>query len=366
MHVEQLFDPPDGMRWSFDTLAKEALRQAPQPADQQTADSSDRKVERQRLVSLYDTERGVKLEDERALLRFLSLSFADVDMRTADYGLVKERALCEDWRALYSNASVLLVQGDQYFVPCLQANPHYRADISRWFDDGDVYGPLARWLLRPAQPVAAYVQPFVTEHFSNYTIGLQMRRRERLGLRDDEVEQAVRCAVQLATAYLTGKPKPTEEEQGTEALPGVIPTPAGRLPGRSVSFFIASDDQGLRPRLRDRLAAVGHVSFMQEFALREDMSRGLLFAVVDHVLLSRCSDLITTPSSTFGYIAHGHASLVPYRVQLLPRRTWKRPPSSEPSAHFWQPLMREAQHLCIDKAEFPMLMEQEECCPRWG
>ena len=359
MHVEQLFSPPDGLQWSFEAAAKQALTRPGAKADQQ------RQLERQRLLELYNAERAVKLEEIRALFRFLPLSFAELDMRTADYGLIKERALCEDWRLLYSNVSALLVQGDQYFVPCLQANPAYRADMSRWFDHRDVYGPLARWLLRPAPPVAAYVEPFVQENFSNYTIGLQLRRRERLGLRDEEVEQALRCAVQLASAYLTGSPKPTEEQQSTAALPAVIPAPANRLPGRRVSFFIASDDQQLRPRLRTRLAALGHVAFTQEFALREDMSRGLLYAVIDSVLLGRSSDLITTPSSTFGYIAHGYASLVPYRVQLQPRKTWRRPPSSEPSAHFWQPLMREAQRLCIDKADFPELMQQEECCPRW-
>ena len=192
---------------------------------------------------------------------------------------------------------------------------------------------------------------------------MQIRRRERLGLRDNEVESAVRCAVQLATAYLTGTEVGNTQ---LESLPNPITAPPNALAGRRVAFFIASDEDGLRSRLRLRLSALGTVCFTDEFALREDMTRGLFFATVDSLLLSHSQAVISTPSSTFGYIAHGYASLgaVP-RAPVSCSDGWIRPPSSEPSAHFWHPLMREARHLCINKAEHPELMQQEECCPRW-
>ena len=119
-------------------------------------------------------------------------------------------------------------------------------------------------------------------------------------------------------------------------------------------------------RVQSRLADVGPVSFTPEFALREDPEKGLFFAVIDFLLLSRCADIISTPSSTYGYISHAYASIIPHRVRLMPNNGWMRPASSEPSAHFWQPLMREATRMCIDKKKFEFLMRQEECCPRWG
>ena len=338
MFIEELFRPPDGMQWGFEDTARLTLDRA---LTSTSLNDSAREALRS-LRAVYGERRAVRLEQIRALFALLPLSMAEIDLRTADYGPVKESALCDDWRAEYAHVTALLMYGDQYFVPPLQVNSHYRPTIAALFEDTDVFGPLARFLLRPSAAVEAYIGPFMAAHFAPFTIGLQLRRRERLGLKDPEVDLALRCARDIIGRWR-----------------------ADGHPDERVAFFVASDDNGLRQALKGRLQDVGAVSFTEEFMLREDMDRGLFYAVVDVLLLSHTSAIVVTPSSTFGYLSHGFGSLVPYRASLMPARQCARAVTAEPSAHFWQPLMREARRQCIDKAQFPTLMAQEECCPRW-
>ena len=343
MHIDELYRPPEGMVWEFEEMAKRSLASHREALVRGGGgEEAVRRVDA--LLQVYGERRRVKLAEVRQLFEELRLSLQEVDMRTADYGLVKERALCDDWRAEYRDAQVLVLYGDQYFVPPLQVNAHYRPLISRLFNDTDIYGPLARWLLRPSADVQAYIEPFMRTRFTPFTVGLQLRRRERLGLNNGEVQLALRCARDIVAAR--------------RAEPGHL--------GEVVSFFVASDDNALRQSVRQQLQDVGPVAFTDEFLVREDMTRGLFYAVVDSMLLAHTSALIVTPSSTFGYISHAYGSLVPYRASLYPATECQRAVSAEPSAHFWQPLMREAQRQCINKTLYPTLMAQEECCPRWG
>lgn len=321
MFIDELYKPPDGMQWDFEHIARLTL--------------SSGFPRLHELYAAFNSTRVVTLQHIRGLFNELHLSMEEIDMRTADYGMVKERAMCEDWRERYRNTSAILVYGDQYFVPPLQTNHHYRSLVTRWFNDTDIYGPIARWLLRPSNAVNTYITAFMKKHFTPFTVGLQLRRRERLGLRDEEVTLALDCARDIARDH------------------------------NNTSFFVASDDNNLRHSLSERLKDVGPVSFTSEFLPREDMTRGLFFAVVDSLLLAHTRSIIVTPSSTFGYISHAYGSLVPWRAALQPASKCHHAQSAEPSAHFWQPLMREATHMCIDKDEFATLLQQEECCPRW-
>jgi hypothetical protein len=84
--------------------------------------------------------------------------------------------------------------------------------------------------------------------------------------------------------------------------------------------------------------------------------------------------MITSPSSTFGYVSHGLGSLVPHRVKSnLKNDDYNRPEvlrvlSSEPGSHFWKPLFREVSRwkLCRIEADLPAQAQTEECCPRWS
>ena len=341
MRIDELYRPPKGMQWDVEQVARRSMWAHRALMVTEAAEEKERIFS---LLKVFGEKRRVKVEELRQLFDALQLSMKEVDMRTADYGLVKERALCDDWREEYRDTQVLLVYGDQYFVPPLQVNVHYRPIISRLFNDTDIFGPLARWLLRPSTDVEAYIEPFMEKRFTPFTVGLQLRRRERLGLKDSEVQLALRCARDIVAAH--------------RAQPGHL--------GEAVSFFVASDDNSLRQSVRQQLENVGPVAFTDEFMVREDMTRGLFYAVVDSMLLSHTSAIVVTPSSTFGYISHAYGSLVPWRASLHPATECHRAVSAEPSAHFWQPLMREAQRQCINKTDFPTLMAQEECCPRWG
>jgi hypothetical protein len=98
------------------------------------------------------------------------------------------------------------------------------------------------------------------------------------------------------------------------------------------------------------------------------MKQGIYYAVADMLLLAQSNAIIVTPSSTFGYIAHGYGSLTPWKVVLggAPAPI-ERGIDSEPSAHFWHPVMREmSSEPCFNTSDFTKLMKQEECCPRFS
>ena len=104
-----------------------------------------------------------------------------------------------------------------------------------------------------------------------------------------------------------------------------------------------------------------------------EFSEGLQWSVLDHLLLAACDDIITSPSSTFGYVSHGYGSLIPHRVKSREmdddhhRALVLRALSAEPSSHFFKPLFREVSRfkLCRVEADLPAQAQTEECCPRY-
>ena len=331
VHIEEVFRPPDGMDWSWPDIVdrtKRALNKQDAVGDQH---------------SLFRTE----LCDVAVAL---SLSCSVVDMAGADMGgpghenvVDKVGLSCEDWRSEGRHTASLLVNwGDQYYVPQLQVNAAYRPFITSLFDEDDIFGPLARFLLRPSAAVQSYLSDMQQRFWTGrYVVSMQMRRKERLGLRNQEVDTAVMCAQRLAA-------------EGRAAT------------GKDVTFFVASDDAALRDSLVSRMLPDGQVVHVANFSIREAQN-GVFFAAVDVLLLSRGDAIVTTPSSTFGYASAGFGSLVPWRVQLSPGRDCSRAVNSEPSSHFFHAMVAysKSQSFCVDPSQFPHLLQQETCCPRW-
>ena len=326
VNIEQVFRPPDGMYWSWsDIVDRTKLK-----LDKQDAIGDQHILFRTELCNVA----GV-----------LSLNCSAFDTRGAgdDIAADKVPLSCADWRSMGRYADTVIVNwGDQYYIPQLQVNAAYRPFITSLFDEDDIFGPLSRFLLRPSDAVQSYISDMQSRFWTDrYVVSMQMRRRERLGLRDPEVNTAIMCAKRLAA-------------EGKAAT------------GKEVTFFVASDDAQLRDSLISRMLPDGQVVHVSNFSIREEQT-GVFFAAVDVILLSRGDAIVTTPSSTFGYISAGFGSLVPWRVQLWPGKDCVRAINSEPSSHFFHSMVgySKRQPFCVDLTQFDHLMQQETCCPRW-
>jgi len=188
-----------------------------------------------------------------------------LDMRTPDYSDAKLGTLCRDLRALYAGSRVVRVVGDQNFLPLLAANPHHTPLLRSWMRAGNMFGPLARHLLRPTAAILARVEE-MRSLFGPYTVGLQLRRREGIGMRGNEVGVGWECARHLRELY----------------------APGGRTD--EVRFFVATDAPEARDEARSELGAGAVLAF--DHRTDRNSLEGVQWAVAEFLLLASTDDII--------------------------------------------------------------------------
>ena len=330
VRVEEIFDAPDGMEWLWSDIVERTKAKGSWHNLSEDAAGDQHTLFRTKLCDVAGQ---------------FGLNCTIIDMAGAGSDPVANKTglSCEDWKTEGAHSTNVFVNwGDQYYVPSVQVNKAYRPLMQSLFNEDDIFGPLARFLLRPSAKVNSYITDMQDRFWTDrYVVSMQIRRRERLGLHDNEVDTAINCAKRLAVA-------------GKAAT------------SKNVTFFVASDDAGLRDALIDRMKPEGQVVHVSNFTVREEQL-GVFFAAVDIILLSRGDEIITTPSSTFGYSSAGYGSLKPHRVQLTPGRDCVQAVNSEPSSHFWHSMVGYSKKhpMCMDLTQFDHLMKQESCCPRW-
>ena len=336
IRIEEVFQAPDGMHWSWPQIVERSKAKA---GESNTGNAS--------AIAQVGDQYTLFRTSLCSVAGAFGLSCSELDMGGAgtEHADQKVGLSCEDWRTdtHWAADNVIVNWGDQYYVPITQVNAAYRPLMLELFDEDDIFGPLARFLLRPSATIAPYIvdmqQRFWTDR---YVVSMQLRRRERLGLRGPEVNTAIKCAKKLAV-------------DGKAAT------------GKDVTFFVASDDAQLRDDLIQKMRPEGEVVHVANFTVREQQL-GVFFAAIDILLLSRGDAIVTTPSSTFGYSSAGFGSLIPRRVQLSPGTDCDVAVNSEPSSHFFHAMVgysKEHQPYCVDFEKYPHLMAQEGCCPRW-
>lgn len=198
---------------------------------------------------------------------------AALDLQAPDSSQAQADMLCKDWAhdPALTGAWVIRTWSDQYWLPLLSGNEFVRPTLLAWVNENNMYGPLARFFLNwsPVH-VRERAADFASVHFGAYNIGLQLRRKERVGLRRSEVAGALEGAKSLAVLYLGSDPMEvnlTPEDQL-----------ALRARRRTVTFFIATDDFASREKWAAELCAYGHVAFSPtvEYPRDEGTPRGVI------------------------------------------------------------------------------------------
>ncbi|CAN1241627.1 Galactoside 2-alpha-L-fucosyltransferase [Linum perenne] len=180
----------------------------------------------------------------------------------------------------------LILESDQYFVPYLFLMPEFRTKLDEFFPDKEtVFHHLGRYLFNPSNQVWGLITRFYDTYLANadQRIGLHIRDiMPEKTPNDLFMKQILRC---------------TQEEAR-----------------------IHEDKQ-----------------------LSHDNSHNMK-ALADIYLLSMCDVLVTSPRSTFGYVAQGIGDLRPWVLQIFPddehqanmtiTNSCRQPVSKEPCYHF--------------------------------
>lgn len=171
-----------------------------------------------------------------------------------------------------------------YMLPMFQINPTLRPYFDKFFPDGEVYSRAARYLFKPKPLLQAALEPY-GELSSKCVVGMHLRTRKAGTSAPVELFAAIARAVAVSR-------------------PGTV--------------FVAADAADVYARMQERLP--GREVWWNKAAAAE-LQRGNtttagnpgteLNAMADLWLLSKCRNVILTPSSSIGGLAAALAGVAP-------------------------------------------------------
>lgn len=184
---------------------------------------------------------------------------------------------------------------NDYLVPLLLSNPHYRGFFHQYFPGHEIFHPLSRFLfnLHPRHEAAA--QNFRSAKFGGFTVGLQIRTQKPLGPGLAGPAVSHYCALARAVQLKRG------------------------LRDDQVRFFIATDSEealeAVRRALgRERVVSTNGGGAMGAKGTQAGNPGTEESAVLDMRLLSLSDALVVTSASSFGYVAAAWGGVVPIHV----------------------------------------------------
>jgi hypothetical protein len=209
-----------------------------------------------------------------------------------------EKLLCMDYAHAYPEDHIEM-SINQYLVPYMTNNPHYR-DAIRSLTGGtmDVFYPLSHFLFRPVAAIRSWRDDFVATHFrGKFVVGLQ-----------------VRSGSDFTDHFMS----PADWKIYHDCAEAVVPEPDDGDGGESsqspkdIIYFLATDTEegrrmgiaALQSSLPKRDVLVSTKTF-----LLSNHPEGVQKALLDILLLSACDDRVSTAWSSYGYFAAGFSGL---------------------------------------------------------
>jgi hypothetical protein len=206
-----------------------------------------------------------------------------VRTRKEDLTLTYENLLCEKSAGIEEEGRVVHIRSTQWFAPVLAMNPHLKDSLCSKIGP-DIFGTVSRELLRLTPHMKQRVDDF--KESSGWTtagqeiIALQIRRLEGNGVDESTSDTFLRCAGAIS------------QKENTK-------------------YFLATDHIPTRTRFKkllgDRLI---HVD--SEFD--RNSRQGIQDALLEMWLLGEANNMIMSPYSTYGDVAHARTSMIPHKV----------------------------------------------------
>jgi hypothetical protein len=299
---------------------------------------------------------GVEYLDMGELASFLTcskytVSEGDADA-TTDATKVATRDGDSDCRSELAAVSTLKITNPHYYVPLIVSNPHYRKYILDTLGAHPTHELMVR-LYKLAPYLQAKVDTVRKSFNDRPVIGLQIRQARWCGKVTLPSDGGGRTRT---NAYMT--------EEHHALYFACAHSLLREYKGQAV-FFVATDMPHLvRPEAQDLLgrervffAALPDDNVHESRAAMEEGRRtNFDGAFLDIWLLASCNEVITTPASSFGYVATALSGTAPVTVTKWGKCL--RAVTSEPMSHAW-PLVQQLP--CFDRRmhvpEFDMMCQ---------
>ncbi|KAG6508200.1 fucosyltransferase 2-like [Zingiber officinale] len=241
---------------------------------------------------------------------------------------------CGEGQQLLKNFPWLLLRSNEYFAPAFFFIPEIQEELDLLFPEkSTVFHHLGRYLYNPTNSVWGYITRYHEAYLANArdVLGIQIRIFAFAKVEfDDMLSQIVNCSVKENLL-------PEVDLEGSNSLPGITDSkPKAVL----VASLMGEYFDKLRDRYYEHAAVTGEVVGVyqpsHEEQQRTDKLTHNMKALAEIFLLSMSDEVITSPFSTFGYVAHGLGGLRPL---ILVRNRNQEPPcvrslSMEPCFHF--------------------------------
>ncbi|WOL08787.1 hypothetical protein Cni_G17540 [Canna indica] len=240
---------------------------------------------------------------------------------------------CEDGQKFLQQFPWLLLRSNEYFAPAFFFIPEFEEELKLLFPErSTVFHHLGRYLFNPTNSVWGYITRYYEAYLANAReiLGVQIRIFAFANVEIDVMlNQIMNCSVSeklLPDVSLNGSALPSITGEKPKAV---------LLASLMGEYF-----DKLRDRYYEHATTTGEVVGVyqpthEEQQHTEKLSHNMK-ALAEMYLLSLSDELITSPFSTFGYVAHALGGLRPW---ILVRNANQNPPcvrslSMEPCFHF--------------------------------
>jgi hypothetical protein len=196
---------------------------------------------------------------------------------------------------------VLLFKSDDYAMPLLVNNEHYKEDVKALFNnrEANVFGHIARWLLTPSAKVQQTVDRTM-ESLGKYNFGMHLRMQKPMPAGGDKGVKVPDPEVFFRFARMRA-----------EAL---------GFPASETIFYLASDDARARERATLYFRKYDlTVRFMDGIKFGNDGDRtsveSLQNAIAEMRVLSMCDEIIGSYGSSFSAVAASWGAITKYDIR---------------------------------------------------
>ena len=294
-----------------------------------------------------------------------------------------EKLLCDGDAGIPEQDAIVRICSTQWFGPVLAHNPYFRGSICAGISETDLFGTLARFLLRPIKLIQDRIDAFRKKYFDSghRVVALQVRAKENYRLSPNQISAFFSCAYSVSEQLLGSLPRNSvalssnTTHAGHDILPSTPLRPGerislNRMGGKDVpssrqsgiKWFVATDSLDVRQRLRDMLEddlLVWETPAGEGKVISKGTVSGVQDALTEMWLLGEADEIVVSPYSTFGYVAHARVGKIPHTV--LESLHCVRFQSGQPCFQKWFHVPTMGKRCWQDNMQTPEMINQHEC-----
>nr|XP_043606633.1 galactoside 2-alpha-L-fucosyltransferase-like [Erigeron canadensis] len=271
---------------------------------------------------------------------FSSLAFLYLHI-AGGYNDNDQRFFCDHDQIAFQNVSWLIMKSNFYFIPSLFMIPSFEQELDKLFPVKDtVFQFLARYLFLPSNPVWDLITKFYQTHLANSDekVGIQIRLFDREYVAslfktrweyNAIPDTILSCALEnkMLPEISTNKSSEGDHHKSIAVI---------------VTSLTSDHFEKIKKVYSKQSTVDGSlVEVFQPSSVRRQKTGNKwhnMKAWADMYLLSLSDKLITSPGSTFGYVAQGLGGLTPWSLHMPDNETVRKPPctramSMEPCFH---------------------------------